>query len=122
MGREIAPFGANTKRTHTYVKWEPYMVEVLQRHPDMTAAELADLMGLTVESVRCARKRFGRWPGRVDGLCIVCDERPVWRESAKARAMRLCKGRYIREERRRDEERREHAAQRQYRHRTKERS
>lgn len=120
MGREkIAPHGATTKRTHKYVRWQPYMVDVLHRHPDMEAAELAELMGLTVESVRSARKRFGRFGKGTRGLCIVCDSRPVWAESAKAKRMGLCKGCYLTEMRKRDEERREHAAQRQYRHRTR---
>lgn len=95
------------------------MVRTLHRHPDMTAPELGDLMGLTADSVRMARKRYGRWTAHSDAICVLCDQRPVWRESARARGMRLCKACYLAEMRKRSEEDRESARVRQYDRRTR---
>lgn len=120
MAADFDPFGSNTKRTHKYAKWKPYMVRTMQRHPDMTAAELGELMGLTAESIRQARKRFGRWSKGTDALCVMCDERPVWGTSKAARQLRLCKHCFTVEERRRQEEERERAALRKFRQRTRE--
>lgn len=88
------------------------MVEEMRSHPGRTAREVAESMGLTPCAVRHARARYGRGAA-IDGLCIACDERPVWAECAPARAMRLCKGCYLRERALRLEESKEAARIRQ---------
>lgn len=93
------------------------MVRTLHGHPDMTAGELGELMGLTAESIRCARKRYGRF---ITGpVCGMCNERPVWATSPMAKRYGLCHACYIEEMRRQAEEAREDAAMRTFRARTK---
>lgn len=95
----------------------PEEVAAVQALPDSTAAEVAEALGTGEDRVRYVRKRYGRRP--VVAMCERCHVRPVWAESARARAMGLCKGCFIEEERRRAEEERESAALRQYRKRTR---
>lgn len=63
------------------------------RHPEMTAAELSELLpGRTPKAVSRIRERYGRY--RRDGvvpLCQKCGEHPVWSESADGRRWGLCK-------------------------------
>lgn len=96
------------------------MVRTLHRHPDMTAGELGELMGLTAASIRHARMRFGRWPKHSEKVCVMCDQRPVWADSKKARRMHLCKACYLAEMQRQAEEDRESARVRKYRQRVRE--
>lgn len=85
----------------------------VQSLPYATAPEISDATGIPVDRVRYIRKRFGRaWDG-ARLICCACDTRPVWEESPGARRMHLCKGCYLKEMRRRDEEERESAAVRQ---------
>lgn len=77
----------------------------MQAHPDWTADEIAAQLGRTAPAVAYARRTYGRWnPRSADGLCIVCDERPVYVESEQARRLHLCKGCWLEEQRRRLEE------------------
>jgi hypothetical protein len=94
---------AQIKRPHT--QWTPERIETMQSRPDLSAAALAEMLGTTAQAVRQARSRFGRFPPRGGSLCICCDERPVWVESAAARTARLCKGCYLREREQRLKER-----------------
>lgn len=114
------PQTGHLQKRHTYKTWSPGDLATLWAHPDMGSAELAALMGRTAESVRCARKRHGRFShsgaGADAALCVVCDERVVWEESDQAAAMRLCKGCYLREMRQRKAEDRMSGALRQARY------
>lgn len=85
----------------------------MQRYPEATASELAAILGVTESAVRHARARYGRYPASMGTVCAVCDERPVWFESRAARALRLCKGCWLREKARRLEEEREETRLRQ---------
>lgn len=107
------PKGPSTKSTHrplarewalrkgrsSYVLWTDEMIGRMQAHPERTAAEIAAELRVTPSAVRHARQRYGRFPSRTDGLCIVCDARPVFTTSAQAKAWRLCKGCYLEEAR-----------------------
>ena len=89
------------------VPWSDDEVEAIVMNPGMTAAELSGLLpGRSVRAIREKRKRVGRW--RMAGrICVACDSRPVYAESAQALAWGLCKECYLDErERRLDEERR----------------
>ena len=107
----------STKRTQHYKKryerWTPERVRKLQRYPDATSQEAASLLSTTPEAVRHARSRYGRWPSSPGDICGVCGERPVWAESAAARALHLCKGCWLEEKARRLDERREEVRLRQ---------
>ena len=107
----------STKRTQKskkrYERWTPERVRKLQRYPDATSQEAASLLSTTPEAVRHARSRYGRWPASPGDICGVCGERPVWAESAAARALHLCKGCWLEEKARRLDERREEARLRQ---------
>lgn len=93
------------RRSRENHKWSAEEVAVLQGHPDWTAEELAQSMGVTVGSVEYARKRYGRYaPRGAAGLCVVCDARPVYVESPEAKRLGLCKGCWQEEQRRRLEE------------------
>lgn len=69
------------------------------------------------ERLRHARQRYGRFSTGTDGLCIVCDARPVFDTSAQAKKWRLCKGCYLAERKRRLEEEAESNRIRQAAHR-----
>lgn len=97
-----------------YRPWTDGRVREMQRHPEMTSAALAELMGTTACAIRHARQRYGRYP---KGTCCVCGERPVWGESRRARRMGLCKGCFLMEEARRVREGAESDRVRQARHR-----
>lgn len=73
-------------------------------HPEMTAAELGELLGRTPGAVNSQRKRHGRYGAPHAPVCCLCDSRPVWMESAKAKRYGLCKGCYLDEERMRVED------------------
>lgn len=86
-------------------RWTRREDEILLGHPDMTAGELAALLpGRSPEAIRHRRSRLGRWSKVRVPLCSRCDDRPVWTESPKARAMGLCKGCYLHEMEHRDRE------------------
>lgn len=104
-------------REHRPVEEEE--VAEVQALPYATAREVADALGMEVGRVRYIRKRYGRGWDRASEICVVCDQRHVWDESAQARSMHLCKACYLAEMRRRDEEERESAAVRQMRKRTR---
>ena len=93
------PLGAELERRRRrgYTLWTDDMVRRMQAHPDMTAAEIAAVLGVTPSAVRHARQRYGRFGSGTGALCIACDERPVFETSPAARAMHLCKGCYLRE-------------------------
>lgn len=108
-------FVPSTKRPHgrmTYEKWTDEEDAALLGHPDMTAEELSRtlLPRHTTKAIRNRRYRIGRWSKASTPLCERCDSRPVWTESARARAMGLCKGCYLHEmEHRRREDARANA-------------
>ena len=113
------PLGAELarRRRKGYRLWTPDMVRAMQAHPERTAAEIAAELRVTPSAVRHARQRYGRFPSRADGLCIVCDARPVFDTSAQAKKWRLCKGCYLAERKRRLEEEAESNRIRQAAHR-----
>lgn len=113
------PSAKKAQKGHrAYRRWSEEEKRVLWEHPGMSSAALAAIMpGRSPVSVRRARARFGRTDGTIAGLCVRCDDRPVWGESARARKMRLCKGCYLREEAMRLEEERESARVRKMRER-----
>lgn len=124
------PFGPSTKSTHplrdewalrkgrsSYVLWTDEMIGRMQAHPERTAAEIAAELRVTPSAVRHARQRYGRFSTGTDGLCIVCDARPVFDTSAQAKRWRLCKGCYLAERKRRLEEEAESNRIRQAAHR-----
>lgn len=71
------------------------------------------MLGTTARSVEYARRTYGRFSKSTERLCVVCDERPVFIESPKARRLGLCKGCYLDELARRASEERESARLRQ---------
>lgn len=97
--------------------WTEREIATIKRHPEMTARELASLLpGRSVQAVKRKRTRLGRFPKREDaGLCVACDERPIWAESAHGRAWRMCKGCTLSEEQRRLDEESSAALVRQHR-------
>ena len=108
------PKGPSTKSAHplrdewalrkgrsSYVLWTDEMIRRMQAHPERTAAEIAAELRVTPSAVRHARQRYGRFSTGTDGLCIVCDARPVFDTSAQAKKWRLCKGCYLAERKRR---------------------
>ena len=109
MGNSTHP-----RKTH---KWTEKDVALIQSHPDWTAAELAALLGVTTRSVDYARRRFGRFPSNAVRLCVACDQRPVYVESREAKRLGLCKGCWLKEQRRRLEEDAESTRLRQAKHR-----
>lgn len=90
-------------------------------HPDWTARELAELLPRhSVAAIKEQRTRRGRYGGTP--ICCMCDERPVWLESPKAKRYGLCKGCFLDEERRRiEDEGRKAVALRQMRRKAKKR-
>lgn len=74
----------------SYEPWGEEEVRTLRGHPDMSAAELAAIMGRTPKSVRSARSRYGRYGTGTDGLCVRCDQEPVYATSRTAKALHLC--------------------------------
>lgn len=101
------------------MKWDDDAIRKLHAHPDWTAAQIAEWMGTTTSSVSNARQKFGRFGTVADRLCVVCDARPVWIESPKARRLHLCKGCFLDEVERRMAEEDRSAALRQREHRRK---
>ena len=95
------PKGPSTKSAHplrdewalrkgrsSYVLWTDEMIGRMQAHPERTAAEIAAELRVTPSAVRHARQRYGRFSTGTDGLCIVCDARPVFDTSAQAKKWR----------------------------------
>lgn len=74
--------------------------------PDMTAADLGEVLGRSAAAVRGARQRHGRWKVDATGhLCALCGERPVWEGNRQAERAGLCMGCWTKEAGRRlDEE------------------
>lgn len=95
------------------VPWSDAEVAVIVMNPAMTAGELSELLpGRSVRAIREKRKRVGRW--RMAGrICVACDSRPVYAESAQAREWGLCKRCYLDERELRLAEERRNAAIRQ---------
>ena len=79
----------------------------------MTAKEIAELLNVTKTAVDKARGRYGRFSSTVEGLCVVCEARPVFAESSQAKKWQLCKGCYLKERERRALEEKESARVRQ---------
>lgn len=96
-------------------------IERVQGMAGATSLEVEAATGIDARRVRYIRWKYGRGWDQSRGLCVCCDERPVWRESARARAMGLCKGCYLREMLRRDDEARMAAKVRQRQKRSRER-
>lgn len=113
------PLGAELarRRRKGYRLWTPDMIRAMQAHPERSAAEIAAELRVTPSAVRHARQRYGRFSTGTDGLCIVCDARPVFDTSAQAKKWRLCKGCYLAERKRRLEEEAESNRIRQAAHR-----
>lgn len=106
------PFTESTQQSSKRRRWTAAEERALLGHPDMSAAELsrALLRGRSPKAIQRKRDRMGRWSRARTPLCSRCDERPVWTESPKARAMGLCKGCYLHEmEHRRREDARANA-------------
>lgn len=97
--------------------WTDGEIATILRNPGMTAKQLAALLpGRSVQAVKRKRSRIGRFPGDGGaGLCVRCDERPVWSESAHGRAWRMCKGCTLAEEQQRIDEEAAAALVRQHR-------
>ena len=111
QNREKSANGAARRRNPP---WKWIEVEAVWAHPEMTAAELHELVpGHTVEAIRRQRSRMGRFGS--PRTCCRCDGRPVWEESPKAKRYGLCKGCWLDEERMRLEEEAEAARVRQMR-------
>ena len=115
------PLGAELarRRRKGYRLWTPDMVRAMQARPERTAAEIAAALRVTPSAVRHVRQRYGRFSTGTDGLCIVCDARPVFDTSAQAKKWGLCKGCYLAERKRRLEEEAESNRIRQAAHRKK---
>ena len=100
--------------------WTWREIEVMWQHPDMTAGELHELLPVhSALAIRSQRHRMGRWHRKAAPLCCMCEERPVWMESAKAKRYGLCKGCFLDEERMRLEEQAKADAVKQRRRRAK---
>lgn len=96
---------AEEESKQTRYVWTDDRIAILQGHPDWTAEELADELETTPASVAYARRTYGRFaPAGAVGLCVVCDRRPVYVESPEAKRLKLCKGCWLEEQRRRLEE------------------
>lgn len=95
---------------HTCTKWSEEELQTLRTHPEMTSRELSEILpGRSALAIRHMRARYGRWQAAVP-ICSVCGQRIVWTESARAKAMGLCKGCYLHEmEHRRREDARANA-------------
>ena len=93
-------------KKHNSIHWTPQELSILWSNYDLPAEELAQsLPGRTAAAIRVARHRYGRYRkslSDLSGLCIVCDERPIWDDSQSAKHMKLCKGCYLRELRERE--------------------
>ena len=98
----------------------PAEVAYVQAHPLDTAESLGAWLGRSASSVAHIRERYGRAAER-RGVCWCCDARPVWEESRDAARMGLCKGCYLDEMARREDEERESNALRQKRFRNRQR-
>lgn len=95
---------------HTCTKWSEEELQTLRTHPEMTSRELSEILpGRSALAIRHMRARYGRWQAAIP-ICSVCGQRIVWTESARAKAMGLCKGCYLHEmEHRRREDARANA-------------
>lgn len=83
--------------------WTWSEVETMWAHPDWTSTELHELIPRhTPRAIRDQRNRMGR--RSTTPICCMCDERPVWMESPKAKRYQLCKGCFLDEERMRMED------------------
>ena len=108
---------SKSHKSHSYYRWNAKDIRYLQSHAYMTARELANHFGCTVNSVNWARKHYGRYDApSARYMCVACEERVVWEESKSARRLRLCKGCYLKEQemRSREELRANAARQRTY--------
>lgn len=86
--------------------WSESEIEKLLDHPELTAGELRELFlpNRTEGSIRKKRHQLGRYRKGAVPTCKRCEERPVWTESAKAKAWGYCKGCYLDEMERRTAE------------------
>ena len=104
----------------TLPSWTWSEIEAMWAHPDWTAAELHELIPRhSPRAIKDQRVRMGRYGSAP--ICCMCDERPVWMESPKAKRYRLCKGCYLDEERMRIEDDARAVALRQQRRRARKR-
>ena len=82
----------------------------------MSARDLTEIIPRhSANAIRVQRERVGRWNKSKVPLCCMCEQRPVWHESAQARKYGLCKGCYLDEERMRLQDEAKAAAVRQMR-------
>jgi hypothetical protein len=96
--------------------WSWREIETIWEHPDMTAKDLAELIpNHTENAIRVQRERVGRYNAAKVPLCCMCEQRPVWDESKKAKRYGLCKGCFLDEERMRLEDEAKAVALRQRR-------
>ena len=73
--------------------WKWSEIETMWRHPDMTCHELHEMMPRhTPGAISQQRKRMGRYNRAMVPLCCMCESRPVWEESPRAKRYGLCKG------------------------------
>jgi hypothetical protein len=82
------PYGPKNRKPWTYAE----LAEVW-RHPDMTAAELAELLpGRTAKAVVRIRARYGRYrDSGVKPICQKCGLHPVWVAAADGKRWGLCR-------------------------------
>ena len=93
--------------------WKLSDLRFLWDHPDWTSAEIGEAIGRSAQSVRLQRHRSGRYRSDHVPMCSMCEERPIWTESAKAMRYGLCKGCFLDEMEMRHEDDRRYAAYRQ---------
>lgn len=86
--------------------WTDNELEIIVNHPELSAKELRELFmpHRTEGAIRNKRHQLGRFFKGTIGTCKRCEERPIWTESAKAKAMGYCKGCYLDEMERRTAE------------------
>lgn len=106
----------NTKRTRR--RLTEFEVGYVLDHPFDTAESIAAWLGRSASSVAHIRERYGRSRAR-RGICWKCDARPVWESSPEALKMGLCKGCYLDEMERREQEDVRDNAYRQRKHKAK---
>lgn len=96
----------HSQNEHKFFYWTKRELTIIAEHPEMTAKELHEslLPARSIKAIRRQRERQGRFSGAPVPWCRCCDERPVWVESKRARELGLCKGCYLDEMDRRDEE------------------
>lgn len=107
-------------KKHNSIHWTHQELSILWSNYDLEAEDIARLLpDRTVSAIRHVRHRYGRYRKSLNdlsGLCIRCDDRPIWDDCAAAKHMKLCKGCYLREMRERELDEKAANARRQREH------